>query len=229
MKLDKGLVKLFTPFVVSLLIIPSMVHAVDADNSNEWTQRVLIYGWFPSIEGTLNYDIPGSGGSVGADASNIVDKLQGVFMGTYEARKQKWSFKGDVIYLSLSNSEDQSISIPGGGNPTLGIQQDMKAWVVGLYGGYNVHQTERVTTDILAGVRYLSMDVDAKLDSTIPLPPALPNGLSESVTLWDGIVGVKGKAMLSDKWYVPYHFDIGTGNSDLTWQALVIDSTVGDR
>ncbi len=140
-------------------------------------------------------------------------------MGSYEARKQKWSFAGDVIYLSLSNSEDNSISIPGGA--TLGSQQDMKAWVVGLYGGYNVHQTERVTTDILAGVRYLSLDADAKLDITGPLPAGLPSKeLSESVNLWDGIVGINGKAMLSDKWNVRYHFDIGTGDSDLTWQAL---------
>jgi hypothetical protein len=92
---------------------------------------------------------------------------------------------------------------------------------VGLYGGYNVHQTERVTTDILGGVRYLSLDTDAKLDITGPLPPGLPSKeLSESVNLWDGIVGINGKAMLSDKWNVRYHFDIGTGDSDLTWQAL---------
>jgi len=141
-------------------------------------------------------------------------------MGTYEAKKQKWSLKGDIIYLSLSNSEDHSISIPG--EPTLGSQQDMKAWVVGLYGGYNIYKTDRVSTDILAGVRYLSMDVDATLDITGPLPPTLPSKkLSESVSLWDGVIGVKGKAMLSDKWYLPYHLDVGAGSSDLTWQALV--------
>ena len=26
---------------------------------------------------------------------------------------------------------------------------------------------------------------------------------------------------LTEEWYLPYHFDIGTGDSDLTWQALV--------
>lgn len=219
MKSGKSLMRLFTPVIVSILIMPSIVHAADVDESDKWKQSVLIYGWLPSIDGTLNYDIPGTGGSAGADASDLIDNLQGVFMGTYEARKQKWSFKGDVIYLSLSNSEDRSISIPG--EPTLGSKQEMKAWVVSLYGGYNIYHTERVSTDIMLGVRYLSMDVDATLDITGSLPPTLPSKeLSESVNLWDGIVGVKGQAMLSDKWYLPYHFDIGAGNSDLTWQAL---------
>lgn len=199
--------------------MPSFLHAADVDRSTEWKQRISIYGWFPSIDGKLNYAIPGTGDSAEADASDLIDNLQGVFMGTYEARKQKWSFTGDVIYLSLSNSEDDSISIPG--EPALGSQQDMKAWVVGLYGGYNVYLTKKVSTDILAGVRYLSVDVDATVDISGPPPPSLPSkSLSESVNLWDGIVGVRGKAMLSDKWYVPYHFDIGTGNSDLTWQAF---------
>ena len=38
--------------------------------------------------------------------------------------------------------------------------------------------------------------------------------------MWDGVVGVKGNAYLGDerKWFIPYYFDIGTGQSDLTWQ-----------
>jgi len=64
------------------------------------------------------------------------------------------------------------------------------------------------------------MDVDAKLDTTGLLPPTLPSAeLSRSVSLGDAIVGVRGKATVNDKWYFPYHLDVGTGGSDLTWQA----------
>ncbi len=99
----------------------------------------MIYGWFPSIDGTLNFDIPGSGGSgssggssAGAVASELIDSLQGVFMGSYEVKKQKWSFLGDVIYLSLSNSDDNAVSVPGGpgmGQVSVGAKQDLMAWV----------------------------------------------------------------------------------------------------
>ena len=43
---------------------------------------------------------------------------------------------------------------------------------------------------------------------------------SESESLLDGIVGVRGAIKLSEHWYLPYYADIGTGQSDLTWQLL---------
>jgi hypothetical protein len=41
--------------------------------------------------------------------------------------------------------------------------------------------------------------------------------------VWDAIVGVKGRYNFGDgrRWFVPYYFDVGTGQSDSTWQALI--------
>ena len=41
-------------------------------------------------------------------------------------------------------------------------------------------------------------------------------------TNWDGIVGVKGRWHFGaeHRWFVPYYVDIGTGDSDFTWQAM---------
>jgi len=38
--------------------------------------------------------------------------------------------------------------------------------------------------------------------------------------VWDGIVGVKGRYTFGDdgKWFVPFYLDVGTGQSQLTWQ-----------
>ena len=92
---------------------------------------------------------------------------------------------------------------------------------MGLVVGYNTLQTDKATMDVLAGVRYLGIDLDAELDISGPLPPGLPGKkLSESVDLWDGVVGIKGHYDLNDRWYLPYYLDIGTGSSDLTWQAV---------
>lgn len=225
MKSDKSLLTLSVLVIFSMLFVLPVVYAAEGRDTDAWQQRILVYGWFPSVNGTLNFDIPGTGGSASADASDLVDGLQGVFMGTYEARKQKWAFLADVIYLNLSNSDDKLVSVPvgpGSGTVKLDAEQSMKAWVLGLYGGYNVYQTERMSTDVVAGVRYLSVDADVKLNVTGPLPPTLPGAkLSQSVDLWDGIIGVRGKATINDKWYLPYHLDIGAGDSDFTWQAMV--------
>jgi hypothetical protein len=37
---------------------------------------------------------------------------------------------------------------------------------------------------------------------------------------WNGIVGARGSYVLNDRWYMPFHVDVGTGDSDLTWQAF---------
>ena len=39
-------------------------------------------------------------------------------------------------------------------------------------------------------------------------------------SVWDAIVGVKGTYAFGSerKWFVPYYFDIGTGQSKLTYQ-----------
>lgn len=44
--------------------------------------------------------------------------------------------------------------------------------------------------------------------------------LSETVDLWDGILGVKGRLALNDRWFLPFYADVGTGDTDLTWQAF---------
>ena len=43
---------------------------------------------------------------------------------------------------------------------------------------------------------------------------------TDSGDVWDAIVGVRGHVPLTDKWYLPYYFDIGTGDTQLTWQAF---------
>ncbi len=182
------------------LAFSTNVYAADSGTSGEWQHRILLYGWFPGVDGSLNYDIPGSGDNA---SDHIDSNIDFAFMGLYEGRLDEWSFTTDFMYLDMSNSDNNV------------IDRSMTAWVLGLYGGYNVVQTRKASLDIITGLRYLSFDADAELT-------ALPGvELSRSVDLLDGIIGVKGYINLSDKWYLPYNFDIGAGDSDLTWQALV--------
>ena len=57
----------------------------------------------------------------------------------------------------------------------------------------------------------------------------------ESGSNWDFIVGARGRTDLTEKWYIHYYADIGTGDSNSTWQAIAginyrfskVDVTVG--
>jgi hypothetical protein len=99
-------------------------------------------------------------------------------------------------------------------------------------GTYELVKKPNYTLDVLGGVRYL--DVSQTLDWSISgdissLPPVSRDGSAEaSSSLWDGIVGVKGVADLGNdhKWFIPYYLDVGTGQSDLTWQ---VNAGIGYR
>ena len=43
----------------------------------------MLYGWFPSVNGDLKYNLPGSGSDFSVDANRVVDSLQFAFMGSF--------------------------------------------------------------------------------------------------------------------------------------------------
>lgn len=174
------------------------------------THSISIYGWLPTFDGSLNYKIPGSGG--GDVEIDWLDKIDMFFMADYEMRKGKWSFLADMIYLDMSDAQETSII---GDNIPVASEQELTGWLLSFYGGYCTVDTDNLTLDIIAGLRYFSLDFD--IDGTVGNTELF--SLSPSVTLYDAIIGVKGKVNLNENWYIPYHFDIGAGDSELTWQA----------
>ena len=192
------------------------------DTADKWQYELTIYGWLPSIDGTLKYGLPPEdGGDVGVDASDILDSLNFVFMAAGEAHHNKFSFGMDVIYMDLSNSKSADILVGPDPGLQLGIDGglSLKAWLVTGVVGYDVVQTNRSRMALVGGFRYLTLDADLDITITDPLPENPPPAhLSGSEDYWDGIIGIKGGLMLNEHWYIPYYADIGAGDSQLTWQ-----------
>ena len=190
--------------------------SVVTEESSAWEHTLAIYGWAASFDGTLNYSIPGKD-DVESDGG-VIDELDGVFMAAYEVRKDKFSFLADVIYLGMSGGETIGEDI-GRGKVATTVAQEFEAWVLSFYGGYNVIDTGSATLDIIAGMRYFSLDIEASITLEGPLGknPSIP--LSPSFEVYDALIGVKGSYNINENWYVPYLFDIGAGDTDLTWQA----------
>ena len=191
----------------SVMLLASTISATataDTD-SDKWKFDADIYLWGPFLKG----DTPG-GGSFDIPFHDLLSNLDLAFMGGLGASRGKYSLFLDAIYLSVSTS--------GGFTPPgdVGIEADvgLNAWITTLGGGYNVFDNEKATVNLIGGARYLWIRVDTKLKSS---------GVQQKETLsgsgWDGIVGVKGKYNLNDKWYLPYYADVGTGHADFTWQA----------
>ena len=142
-------------------------------------------------------------------------------MGLLEARKDKWTLLADVIYLNVSGDQTSTANLIN--RPvTAKLDVGLKGWIVTAAGSYAIKETDSSRLDLLAGGRYLYMDADLdfRVSAVGPFGPWREK-VSESGHVLDGIVGLRGRTSLSDKWYLTYHADIGAGDSDLTWQALV--------
>lgn len=187
--------------------------AADSRSSDEWKFDASIYMWGPSM------DIkPDGGDSIHLSFSDILDNLDMTFMGAFGARKDKWSLLTDVIYMKLSDSVSGVKKLP---NIPVTITDDvdvkMKSWIVTAAGGYNLVDTGKYSLDLLGGGRYIWVDVPLKAQ----VGP-ITRKVSPSGEIWSGIIGVRGKAELADKWYMNYYLDGGAGqNSSTTYQGLV--------
>jgi len=206
-------------------------------DASAWTFRTQIYGWFPAIAGETVFPPPASGGNgtgVGIDAADYMRALEFAFMGSLEVRKGRIGALVDVIYLNFEAGEsatrDLTLTGPGGLiNLPAGVTADaelgLSGWVWTMTGTYSAIETSRHNLQLLGGWRYLSVKASFDWDlsgNLADLPPQSASGkISADPEFWDAIVGVRGRLNWADgAWFTPYHLDIGSGESDLTWQAV---------
>ncbi len=205
-------------FVGALFMPPVNARAADPATGDDWRYDASLYLWGAGVSGKTAFD-RNLGGSSDIDLGfdTIINNLNMAFMGAFEARKTKWSLLADVIYLNLGANKGAHVPVPlvPGSAPSIKVDADLKlkAWLVNLVGGYNLWQTNQGTLDVLAGARYFDLKLGFGL--RVNAGRVFP-----SANVWDAVVGVKGHLDLNKQWYVPYYLDVGTGQSDFTWQAL---------
>jgi len=204
--------------------------AMAQSTADDWKFHAIIYGYLPDIGGKTTFPA-GTGSSINVDASTILDHLKFTFMGTFEAQKGKWGAFTDILYLdvggSKSNVHDISvggIQLPAGVDSNLTL--DIKGTIWTIAGEYRVDTTPNSTFDVFAGARLISLKQTLGYDLSADIGGITGPGRSGSsqvkIDNWDGIIGAKGRLAFGDRreWFVPYYIDVGTGESDLTWQAI---------
>ena len=111
---------------------PAFAQVEDDKTEGGWQFAASVYLWGASIGGETR-----SGTGISVELEDLLSHLEMVFMGSFEARKGKWSLFTDAIYLDLSGSETITVSIPiGPGIPvTTSGSVDLASSVVHLAGG----------------------------------------------------------------------------------------------
>ena len=184
--------------------------ASQSDNAQEeWEYALSFYVWMPDIENTT-----ASGHEVEITFSDIMDNLDMTLMTSFGARKNKLTLMTDVVYLHLNHTDNINV-----GNLLKVTDFYMKTWIVSPVASYEIMGGEKGSLQLLAGGRFLWIKVGADLETRPPLPREKSDDDADG-DVWDGVVGVRGHLNLTGRWYMPYRFDIGTGDSDKTWQAM---------
>lgn len=158
------------------------------------------------------------GQSVDAEFEDVLDNLELAFMGTLGGRRGMWSWYGDLVFVAVDARDTIPVEVPGfmGGPIDARVQLEQDLWVLTGGVGYSLSESAKHRSDFIFGARYIDVETEVTVD--LGIEPAIE--LDDSGNNLDGFVGLKGRRYLNDSWYFGYYADIGTGQSDLTWQVL---------
>jgi hypothetical protein len=205
-----------------------------------WTLSFAPYAWAPTITGKVNTPVPGGGVAttdINVPFSDYFHDIRfgAVFAGA--ARYDRFSITTDFLYLNLGMSAGaahlSSISVASGRIevPTSLQLSDSVGMGTTLWttsAGYTVAAGSWGNIDVIGGVRLLGINVQNNytLNAAILLPNktvalARTGSLSINSDNWEAIGGVTGRFEIpNSNFFVPFYFDVGTGDLPLTWQAF---------
>ena len=205
--------------------------AQTAWESGKWQFTATVYGWFPTINGKINF--PGDLGStdIHVPFHDTLEHLKMGVMGAFDAHNGRWGMFTDVLYMDVGGVKSQtsdfsigSIALPASATTSLSL--DLKSVVWTVAGEYRMASDPAWTVDLLGGARMLYIKPTLGYSITGALGPIVIPGRDGSKaiseTLWDAIIGIKGRYAFGDKreWFVPFYLDVGTGATKLTWQGV---------
>ena len=182
---------------------------------DRWQFDVIpAYLWVPGFEGDVSVGISGGGGDsidspVDTSSEDAFVDLDFGWLLHVEARKRRWSLMLDGLYTKLQ--KDAKAGLPE-------LDLVIQNWLVDFGAWYTVYQRplgagdgQSLDLELLAGGRYISLDVDVDLFDRLISVGANEQGI-------DPIVGARLKADLTRKFTASLRGDVGGGvTADLTW------------
>ena len=175
---------------------------------DKWEFIFSPYFWLAGLHGTTG----GPNRTIGVDESfsDIFGSLKFAFMGVFEAQKGKWAIQTDVEYVSIE--DDKATPGPLFSSATA----EIKTFVFTPEAGYKFYNNpdKGRFVQVLGGTRIWHISSDLTFNAGILPAVQIKNSRS-----WvDGVIGMRGKAALSEKFFFMGRFDVGGGGSKFTYQ-----------
>lgn len=202
--------------VIIFIFFTCSAYAGGYDETEALHFDAAAYLWGAQVTGTT-----ANGQPIKLTFKEILKDLRFGYMGAFRARKGKWSFVSDVIYLDLKANKSSTIPVPYNSQVIAvfgNADVILTGWILNFNGAYNFVENNRYTFNVLGGARYLELNAQSNLRFDA-LGYTKPISVDLSGRNWNAIGGVKGLVKLNEQWSIPYYVDAGTGQSKFTWQA----------
>ena len=208
--------KLFMLFACSVFFALLPCHAANAESqsNNTWQFQLAPYAWLAGQNGTVA-TLPGlPPADIDIDFwDDISDNINGALFLVGEARKDKFGVFVDVAYVDIESDN----ATPG---PYFSsVVSTTESWIVTAAGFYRLVEQPAAFIDLIAGIRYWSVD------SSLALRPGILPGreISNTEDWVDPIVGLKGFSSLGEsKFFISGGLAIGGFGvgSDFMWDII---------
>jgi len=194
-------------------------HNTGAAQDDQWQFEVTPYLLAAGLDGTIG--VAGHKADVDASFSDILDDLEGGFMGIFEARKGPWHFGAEAVYMKLGSESVKKVEGPGGivsGKGKLKADATMKIYQGSI--GYRV-KDDVTKVDVIGAARYTKLATAMKVNLQFDPPIFDGSRKAKGSDSWiDGVVGLRVQHPVSDEVALLGYADVGAGGSDLTYQFL---------
>ncbi|MBL0370917.1 hypothetical protein JJB09_02650 [Rhizobium sp. KVB221] len=184
-------------------IVPEAKPAEDGG----WTFAVSPYFWGAGVSGDVGqFGLPAI--HLQSDFSDILKDLDFGFMAVGEARYDRFSVFGDVIYTKVSSGGATPLGIVAG---RVDVTSQTFAGLAGA--GYAIFQDGRSNLDVVAGARLWHASTE------ISFSGGLLDGASgrDSATWVDAMGGFRGRYFMTGNVYLSAWGLLGAGQADLDW------------
>lgn len=179
-----------------------------------WKFMIAPYLWVPAQHGNIGV------GNLNANVAMTVGDTWNALWDNFrfagcihlEATKENWTVFGDAMYMHLGNDVKN-----------LPVEVDYKSGIFEVGGAYAVHSGVlpgaapdaklKARLEPLAGVRMWLLDTEISTASF---------SRSHSEFWVDGFIGVRGELAFNETFSLSGRIDVGTGMSDMTWNALTM-------
>lgn len=169
--------------------------------AEEISGSVTLYGWLPALDAEVVTSGPVGTVKTSFSATDILQALNFAFMAAGEVHYGRFGLLQDIVYSDLGSSGHLS------GPFASKINVDTNLFISTTALGYRAYDQDGWLVQPYAGARYVSFETDVKIVGGGPL--GLAAAASSDLSWWDPVIGVRGRAPITDKLSAGGFVDIG--------------------